>query len=173
MGRIKLKVTDKPAILDAKAALLLAQDLDRHTNREGSLLVGKVKQRITKMKKVDQGELRKSISYETRRNGPRNELKVGPSAKHAIFIHEGTKPHWAPLGSLLLWAKRVKPKLTPVERTFFAKRVQFKIARYGTEAHPFLAEVFEEESPNVRDRFHGEVRKILKNRFNLSLGSTA
>jgi HK97 gp10 family phage protein len=173
MGRLRLKVTDKPTILDAKATLLVAKDLDRLTNREGSLLVGKVKRRITKMGKVDQGELRKSISYETHRSGSRNELKVGPGAKHAIFVHEGTKPHWAPLGSLLLWAKRVKPELNPIERTLFAKRVQFKIARYGTEAHPFLAEVFEEESPNVRDRFHKEVRQIFKNRFHLSLGGTA
>ena len=172
MGRMKLKVTDKPAILDAKTALIVARDLDRLTNREGSLLVGKVKQRITRMGKVDQGDLRKSIVYETRRNGSRNTLKVGPSVKHAIFVHEGTKPHWAPLGALLLWAKRVKPKLNPVERTFFAKRVQFKIARVGTEPHPFLSEVFEEESPNVRDRFHKGVRHIFKNRFHLSLGGS-
>jgi len=173
MGCIRLKATDRPAILDAKTALIVAQDVDRLVNREGSLLVGKVKQRITKMGKVDQGELRKSISYQLRRDGTRTTLKVGPSAKHAIFVHEGTKPHWTPLGALLLWAKRVKPNLSPVERTLFAKRVQVKIARYGTEAHSFLSEVFEEESPNVRDRFHKGVRQIFKNRFQVSLGGTA
>ncbi len=173
MGSVKLKVTDKPAILDAKVSFLVAKDLDRLTNREGSLLVGKVKKKITSMGKVDQGDLRKSISYETRRNGPRNELLIGPNVKHAIFVHEGTKPHWAPLGALLLWAKRVHPDLNPVQLTLFAKRVQFKIARKGTEAHPFLTDVFEEEAPKIRKRFNSGVHNIFQNRFGLEIGGNA
>lgn len=65
------------------------------------------------------------------------------TAPHAPFIEFGTKPHWAPLPALEAWASRkLRAKFSPKNRVDAAKamarKVQFKIARYGTEGRFFF-----------------------------------
>jgi hypothetical protein len=68
-------------------------------------------------------------------------IEFGANVRHAIFVHEGTKPHWVPSephDPLRTW---VKKKLNPPHSevasiTWFVRK---KIAEEGTKAKPFLA----------------------------------
>lgn len=65
-------------------------------------------------------------------------IEVGSNKPYALFVHDGTKPHWAPLKPLHDWAKQKLP-VTDKEAWAVAKGTQKKIAREGTKAKPFLA----------------------------------
>jgi hypothetical protein len=60
----------------------------------------------------------------------------------AIFVHNGTKPHWAPVGALRGWAQRhgINP---------FA--LQRSIARKGTKPNPWFEKAVEQDAPRVID----------------------
>lgn len=76
-------------------------------------------------------------------------LEFGANVKHAIYVHEGTKPHWPPHKPIRRW---VKKKLNPPKKEV-ASIVWFirkKIAEEGTKAKPFLGvpvRIMREEIP--------------------------
>jgi len=79
---------------------------------------------------VDTGMLRGSIQTKVRTL----QAIVEPRKKYAIFVHEGTRPHWPPIGAIEGWARRhgIEPFL-----------VARAIARHGTKARPFMREGLE------------------------------
>ncbi len=54
------------------------------------------------------------------------ETNIFPTAQHALFIRDGTKPHWAPIGPLRAWAA------AKLGNANLAYPVQWSIARRGT-----------------------------------------
>lgn len=84
------------------------------------------------------GSIRKSVS------GLTGEVVAG--SKHAIFIEEGTRPHFPPVAPLERWATR---KLGSSGLGFVVAR---KIAREGTKAQPFMSPAAEQSLPKV-ERF--------------------
>lgn len=68
-------------------------------------------------------------------------------APHAGIVERGARPHWAPIGPLLAWAKR---HTGPADAYRLAKAVQAKIARVGQRPTYFVR------------RSLPELRKILK-----------
>lgn len=72
------------------------------------------------------GMLRKSTTH-TFHN--KLEVSVGPTAKHAIFVENGTKPHWTSVKNLEKWANL---------RGINPYALQRGIAKHGTKAQPFL-----------------------------------
>lgn len=79
----------------------------------------------------DRGGLRSGIRFRFTGTGG----EVVSLAKHSIFVHEDTRPHWPPPGALAGWAKRHGIPEFLVAR---------KIAQEGTEGTPFLTEAFDE-----------------------------
>ncbi|MEI6221183.1 MAG: hypothetical protein WCP97_00565 [bacterium] len=59
--------------------------------------------------------------------------KVYPSTAYAAPIEDGSRPHWAPIEPLKIWAKQHGMK----ENAAYA--IQKKIAKNGTKARPFFA----------------------------------
>lgn len=55
---------------------------------------------------VDEGELRGSSKIDMRIGSRGPEGTVTFSATHAVFVHEGTKPHWPPFDAVAKWAQR-------------------------------------------------------------------
>lgn len=64
-------------------------------------------------------------------------LMFGANVKHAIYVHEGTKPHWPPSKPIRRWvSKKLNPPSSKVGSvTWFVRK---KIAEEGTKAKPFL-----------------------------------
>lgn len=88
----------------------------------------------------------------TLRKGIRSSIQptkgsVVATAKHSIFVHDGTKPHWPPFqpnSSLDRWAKS---KNIP---TFLVAKA---IARKGTKAQPFMDEAIDENESKIQQLF--------------------
>ena len=126
---------------------------------------------------IDRGDLLASGEIEVEKERPRAVVKW--TAKHAIFVHYGTRPHWPPLEPILAWVKRnlarytdtsgkavdaIKPSGRMVERTRkspdavamrVARAIQAKIAKEGTSPVPFAirgaAEAKQKSSSLLRD----------------------
>lgn len=88
-------------------------------------------------------------------------------APHAGFVEFGTKPHWAPLDPLVAWAGR---KLREVMRKgqkrddaaqALGRRVQVKIARYGTKGRHYF-EMASHKFPEILQRRLAEAQARVK-----------
>lgn len=86
----------------------------------------------------DRGDLAKSVYSEVETTLKGMRMQFGANAKHAIFVHDGTKPHWAPIDALEKWVVR-KLGMTFPKAGEVARKIQFKIAKKGTKAKPFAA----------------------------------
>src|SRR5262245_50297061 len=73
----------------------------------------------------------------------RGEVFSSSQAPYAPYVEYGTGPHWAPIGPLLLWARRVLGN----ERAAYA--VQRAIARRGTRARHMFRDGFNAVLPRV------------------------
>lgn len=71
------------------------------------------------------------------------EVFTGRQAPYAVFVEEGTKPHWVPIAPLKLWARRVLGD----ERA--AYRVQWAISRRGTKARHMFRDAFAVVQPRI------------------------
>lgn len=101
------------------------------------------------------GNLRKSIHNEMyERGGIVGETKT--SIPYAMAVEKGSRPHWAPIGPLLLWAKR---KLGN-EKAAYA--VQRKIAKRGTKGWHMFARGFAKTKDKVGQLFGQANAKIIQ-----------
>lgn len=98
------------------------------------------------------GDLRQSVKWDV----TGLTATIGPTAKHAEFVENGTKPHWTsirPGSSLYKWAtlKGIPPGA-----------VQRSIARKGTKAHPFVEPTFTLMEPRIIRRFDKEMGDLTR-----------
>lgn len=101
---------------------------------------------------VDTGRLRSSIDVTV--NWDREMLvgEVQPHTDYALYVHEGTDPHWPPVQALEGWARR---------HGMDAYVVALAIARRGTKAQPYLRQALETERDNVIVIFERAVRNVI------------
>lgn len=76
--------------------------------------------------------------------------EVGYNAPHGPYVHWGTEPHLPPFKPLHAWTKRVLALKEP-EATRVANAIRWKIAKYGTDAHPFLLTALERARSRIPD----------------------
>lgn len=74
-------------------------------------------------------------------------------APYAIFVHEGTRPHFPPLAAIEGWADRhgIPPYL-----------VARSIASKGTKRHPFFDDAAKEGEGQIQKFFDSALEKIIK-----------
>jgi Bacteriophage HK97-gp10, putative tail-component len=77
----------------------------------------------------------------------RGTVFTGAQAPYAPYVEEGTAPHWAPIGPLLLWARRVLGN----ERAAYA--VQRAIARRGTRGRHMFRDALAAVAPRAQGIF--------------------
>jgi len=109
-----------------------------------------------------QGDIRDSINYEVAREIGRMRISVGSNSDHAIFVHEGTKPHWPPVDPIKKWAIRklnIKGKEL-LKATWFIRK---KIATVGTDPKPFLTTPFYLYSKELPRRIADRIKKSVVN----------
>lgn len=103
-----------------------------------AIKIGKRAQALTP---VDRGDVKKGIKVLKDSGG----VAVAATARHSIYAHEPTRPHWPPVAALQGWAKR-----HGIDAFLVAKAISEK----GTEGVPFLKdaaeEVFDSLQPGLR-----------------------
>ncbi|NUO19950.1 hypothetical protein HUU59_10925 [bacterium] len=80
------------------------------------------------------------------------EGKLLNAASYGLPVEDGSKPHWAPLEPLVLWAQR---KFGYDEFTAYdvATRVRYSIAHHGTKGKHFMRDGFEQALPKIEAIF--------------------
>jgi len=74
-------------------------------------------------------------------------------APYAIYVHEGTRPHYVPIGAIQGWADR---------HGIPAFAVQRSIMRKGTKPRPFFRDSIEESQSDVDKFFSKALENIIK-----------
>lgn len=103
---------------------------------------------------VDTGRLRAGTTTEIRHQGGDIVGVVGNNASYALFVEEGTRPHFPPPAALAGWAKRVGANPFAVARA---------IAKKGTKARRMFGRVLESTfiSGMVERLVSDELRKAI------------
>ena len=79
--------------------------------------------------------------------------KITAQTQYAIYVHEGTGPHWPPLDAVEPWARRHGIPAFVVARSIAAK---------GTKANPFFDLARKETQPDVDKIFTNTLDQIIK-----------
>lgn len=109
------------------------------------------------------GEMRASITSEVRPIGTAHvEGRVGSPLPYALYVEEGTKPHYPPLAPLMLWVQR-KFGVSDERQIFItARAIQRKIGTVGTPARKFFEAAFETTEPRINAYFDIALSKIVE-----------
>lgn len=113
----------------------------------------------------DTGLLRGRVGYEVGSPSPDEYIarvgvqKDGGADNYALYVHEGTRPHYAPMDAIQKWAERKSRGGS----TFPWFAIWLKIAREGTEAKPFLTDAIEATEGQYKEIIDQEYKKVLMN----------
>lgn len=106
---------------------------------------------------IAEGSLLSSITSVVRRETERIIGEAGTNMQHAVFVHQGTRPHWPPPGPIQKWValkmRRGMLETDDIRSTAFL--VSRAISRRGTRARPFLA-------VSLRSQQSRMVREVVK-----------
>lgn len=83
------------------------------------------------------GWLRNSITSEVQREAGRVVGIIGTNNQYAVYVHEGTRPHWPPVNPIKNWVIR-KLGITGKDVESVTWAVRKKIATKGTEGKPYF-----------------------------------
>lgn len=89
---------------------------------------------------VDTSRLRNSIRQASYASSQGFYVMVGTDVKYALYVHEGTKPHFPPPSAMQPWARR--HGFPPGRGGGFL--VARAISQRGTKAQPFLTDAIEQ-----------------------------
>ena len=96
---------------------------------------------------TDQGRLRNDFHTEFKRSFGR----LFNPTDYAVFVHEWTRPHYAPIDKITGWALRHSMK---------PWALRLSIARKGTKANPFMDRAVEQWEKQVDEIFSDEIDKM-------------
>lgn len=82
----------------------------------------------------------------------RFEGKLEAASQYALFVHEGTAPHFPPIDAITPWA--IKHGIPP----FVLAR---SIAKKGTKANPFLKRAVDKSRDGIQEDFEKALRDIM------------
>jgi len=151
--------------------LLHAEQSRQVLYREASLAVRAIVEDVASEARsrtpVNTGVLRASIATDVTTGTSlsaaiRGTVFTGAQAPYSPYVEEGTAPHWAPIGPLLLWARRVLGN----ERAAYA--VQRAIARRGTRGR----HMFRDALAAVRPRMEGMLQQAMARAARLLQGGS-
>jgi len=140
----KLTVPNIPLLDAAQSRQVIA----REATLAVRVIVEEVASEARQRTPVNTGVLRASIATDVTTGTSlsaaiRGTVFTGAQAPYAPYVEEGTSPHWAPIGPLLLWARRVLGN----ERAAYA--VQRAIARRGTRGRYMFREAMAIVAPRA------------------------
>jgi len=128
----------------------LWQRLESALQWVGNDMVAAVRQYLDDEEINVDGGIKKSLHAEVQQMVGQLTMRIGPNVHYAIYRHEGTRPHWAPIDPIRVWVVK-KLGFTGKEAEKVAFQVQWKIAHDGTEGKPFMLSVYKAYKPKIID----------------------
>jgi len=142
---IKIDGLDKVKSAFAKAPALVTSEMKNAIQKALILLQGSARQFVPK----DTSNLGSQIKTEITSS---LSGQVIADTNYALFVHEGTAPHWPPLEAIEPWARRHGIPAFLVARS---------IAQKGTKAQPFFQWAKEATERDVFDFFDTAIKNII------------
>src|SRR5699024_7466885 len=111
----------------------------------------------------ESGNLKKSIKHLLKPILDGVRLEFGSNMTYAVYVHEGTRPHWPPTNQaakphnpIRHWViKKLNPPADRIDSvTWFVRK---KIAEQGTPAKPFLAVAWRALKYQIPMRLHNAI----------------
>lgn len=136
---IKITGLDKFTKGFTKAPQVFAAEISKGITKALVVLQGEARMLVP----VDTGRLRNAITFNLENN---YFGRLSANTDYAIFVHEGSRPHFPPLSAIEPWAKR---------HGAIPFAVALGISRKGTKKHPFFK--------LAKERKDNEVKRILNN----------
>lgn len=105
---------------------------------------------------IDLGELHGGIHHVTKKTARGFETTVRPSDKadkYAIYVEEGTEPHWPPIDAITPWAERHGIPAFLVAR---------KIAQEGTDPRYMWRDAYSDLEGEIGGRLSGLATDLLR-----------
>ena len=124
------------------------------------LITKKVTDYLKKEKVNDEGDLQDSITSEVHREAMKIMGITGTNMEHAIFVHEGTRPHWPPVDPIKKWVMH-KLGISGKEVSNVTFLVRRKISKVGTKGRPFFGFVFRQ--------YQNQIARIVADRMKMKL----
>lgn len=148
--RMKVKFPTKlPAYLDSERARQIVYDANKITMHGAvNLLHGATVENTP----FAFGLLRRSIFGEVLDVSGNIIGKVGTPSPYGAPVEFGSRPHWAPLAPLVLWAQR-KLGLNGLFAIAAARNIRYKIAHHGTKGYFMFKRAFNENKGRIRKLF--------------------
>lgn len=107
------------------------------------------------------GTLRKSVAALIKKVRKGLQLEFGANTNYALYVEQGTRPHWPPHKPIKRWVqKKIDPPTDELDSIAFL--VQQKIAKHGTKARPFLAVAIRA----LRDQIPGRIQNAIEDAIN-------
>lgn len=128
-----------------QAPALLEEELSASLTEATMLLEAEVKDRTPV---AVTSALRGSIASEVRGEGADLSGVVFSPLSYAAPVELGTRPHWAPLEPLALWAEK-KLGVSAEEANDVGRRVQLKIAARGTQGQFMFSQALDAARGNI------------------------
>ena len=130
-------------------------------DRIGERMIVRMKNYLRREGKEASGELINSLEYEV----VNRRLIFRATAKHAIYVHEGSKGHWAPPGALRKWVQSVgfAPQLSIESRDYLARKA---IAEGPTRATPFIQDPLDEQADALAQQLETQIIRDLQQEAN-------
>lgn len=107
------------------------------------------------------GELRKRIHVEQGSRAGVPAVQVKPGVFYAVFVHEGTRPHFPPLAPLEVWVRRKLKVKGEKKITRVARSIQYAIGQRGTDAFPFFRIAEDRHGNEVVQVIRREIKKVI------------
>lgn len=154
----RLKIPVIPLLRPAEATAILRREV-------GTAVTSIVEQIATEAKQRTpvgvSGLLRASIATRVTQGTDsshlvRGEVYTGAQAPYAVYVEEGTKPHWPPRAPLELWATRV---LGNTKLWFVVARA---IARRGTRGRHMFQLAMAAVRPSIEPRLRAAVDRATR-----------
>lgn len=84
------------------------------------------------------------------------EIFTGAQAPYALYVEEGTSPHWPPRAPIELWAARV---LGNAKLWYLVARA---ISRRGTRARHFMRDALAAVEPGIQSRMQAALARAVR-----------
>ena len=183
MIKFTVEVQNRVQALIDGAVPEIEGEIERAMQKQGFYLGGRTRQILKQSRKVATGDLARDVAKNpiTIKEG-RGQFRttIGTDLEYAAYVHEGTRPHWAPLHALAEWVRvkrlagryssKTKRRLGDsfnrlIEDYSLARSIQLKIAKHGTRPFPFFDMTFDRYGPRVQTKLSRAIGLIITGEF--------
>lgn len=138
-GSITLEIKGLPELERKLGPQLVAGPISRFLRKSGYKVMQQAQQNVRP--NVFEGTVWNSFAVDVDAGVIPTKVTISNNAQHAIYLEEGTRPHFPPVSAIAPWAEAHGWNPYMLAR---------HISIHGTKKHPFLVPALEQSVPAIK-----------------------